>query len=576
MFSPDYNEELMVKCMMRSETLRNPCLLKPENIPMTILRLIKKYNGVIFGSVMTAFMLGSPRMNGTPARDLDILFRNEDDNKNFSVELNAYFKSLKNIGYVNQHVMLYRHLYHFNDITRPESPCADYINVAWWTETRYFQSLNVHTTCLSKSVEEKIRTDPVSYVRYLFDHFFKYDFTKCVLYRGTVFTKLKDIREARIEVGDISDDSYRKLVRKYTKRGIKFLIDNDESLKVSVSQVSEVQSKTEDEDSESEDEGSDAASVERVLIRMGEFMTNDQCERIKSQIESGVSFEIKNDEPESDCVEIDRDALKKAKDRYRSLGLVVIPLSTRDLDGAGKCPAVAGWTEKTKDYNFDTNRCDNIGIVCGKESGIVCIDVDSKDGGMHYFDKMIEKYGLPRCPTQMTPNGGRHYIFKYNCDRMSEMKAKIKALSIGDVRIGVDLWMDKCQFVAEPSVNRVVNRGYKWTVPFDSMDDVPELPEWIYQLYDNGEITEDGVMVGKKVESVPDQGKESITDEKTSYRIETMMMMALVAFMFLMMCMSMVVIVLMMIAVVFKLSSENQRQTIIAGITKMFCFRRLI
>lgn len=190
--------------------------------------------------------------------------------------------------------------------------------------------------------------------------------------------------------------------------------------------------------------------------------------------------------------------LTVAKDNYRSKKLVVIPLSRNDNDAAGKAPAVANWTNLSALYDFTvTDTCANIGIVCGPSSGIVCIDVDVKDRGVEMFEKMLTYYGqLPEtCPIQRTGNGGYHYIFKYDHVRMSAMGAKIKCPKLNDVPIGIDMWIQQCQFVVEPSVNYTNGNSYKWTKPIGSIADIPAMPEWIYRLYEHENINESGTLL---------------------------------------------------------------------------------
>lgn len=187
--------------------------------------------------------------------------------------------------------------------------------------------------------------------------------------------------------------------------------------------------------------------------------------------------------------------LDEAKANYQSKGLVVIPTIRRGKNCAGKGAAVSGWMFKTTAYDFNASKYNGIGIVCGPNSGIVCIDVDVKDKGMAYFDKMIKKYGFPKCPTQITPNGGRHYIFKYDNDRMKDMKPKIKGCSINGVPIGIDMWIQRCQFLVAPSRNHLINKEYKWIVPFESVAECPALPEWIYRLYKTHAIDESGTIL---------------------------------------------------------------------------------
>ena len=190
--------------------------------------------------------------------------------------------------------------------------------------------------------------------------------------------------------------------------------------------------------------------------------------------------------------------LTVAKDVYRSKKLVVIPLSRNDNDAAGKAPAASNWTNLSALYDFTvTDTCVNIGIVCGPSSGIVCIDVDVKDRGVEMFEKMLAQYGSvsENCPVQRTGNGGYHYIFKYDHVRMSAMGAKIKCPKLDGTPIGIDMWIQQCQFVADPSVNYTNGNSYKWIKPIGDIADIPAMPEWIYRLYEHEDVNENGTLL---------------------------------------------------------------------------------
>ncbi len=248
-----------------------------------------------------------------------------------------------------------------------------------------------------------------------------------------------------------------------------------------------------------------------IPIHLYEINRSQTAKQLMSKyIRRKVKFEIVDSTEET---RINRRTLRQAKQKYQDLGLVVIPLSMKDKDGAGKAPAVANWQQKDTDYDFIVDRCDNIGIVCGPESGIVCIDVDRKDRGMCYFKKMIELYGLPKCPMQITPNGGWHCLFKFNRERMTNMDPKIKGVRINNMKIGIDFWIQHCQFVVEPSVNHAVNRPYKWIEPIKDIESIPEMPEWIYTLYHTEQIDYDGNILAMKEKEVKEEVKEEIIVE---------------------------------------------------------------
>lgn len=233
-------------------------------------------------------------------------------------------------------------------------------------------------------------------------------------------------------------------------------------------------------------------NVRSVKISHTMLKDRDYMHQIRKYTMRGVEFSIQD---QSELLKADKSIYDAAKKTYKSKGLVVLPLVRSDNDMAGKAVAISNWKELTKDYNFKmTKDIDNIGILCGPGSGIVCIDVDVKDRGVEMFQKMLSIYGdLPEsCPIQRTGNGGYHYIFKYDHTRMANMKAKIKCPKLGKRPIGIDMWIQECQFVVSPSVNYATGIQYTWTKPIGKIKDIPDMPEWIYQLYNQEVIDEDG------------------------------------------------------------------------------------
>lgn len=84
----------------------------------------------------------------------------------------------------------------------------------------------------------------------------------------------------------------------------------------------------------------------------------------------------------------------------------------------------------------------NIGVVCGKISGITVIDIDPKHGGQETFDTHLKDV-LPRTRTHKTPSGGKHYLFRYNADLLqSQNKANHR---------GIDIRNDGGYIIAPPS-----------------------------------------------------------------------------------------------------------------------------
>lgn len=191
-------------------------------------------------------------------------------------------------------------------------------------------------------------------------------------------------------------------------------------------------------------------------------------------------------------VRINFENIKEMLTKYYDLGFVVIPLNKTDLYMEGKMPTPALWTDLESNYRFKIKQNDpyNIGIVCGEQSGIICIDVDQKDNGVLHFNNLVKKYGLPVGPYQKTPNNGFHYIFKYNKEKMKNMKSQIKCLEYNYKKVGIDFWIKNVQFVVEPSINRQNNKEYKWIVE-PTKDNIPELPDWCYDMHNSKYIDKD-------------------------------------------------------------------------------------
>jgi hypothetical protein len=249
-----------------------------------------------------------------------------------------------------------------------------------------------------------------------------------------------------------------------------------------------------------------------TIVELNTFTRTHKMDKIICKYTfRGVKFTLVDG---SAMVAPSKEQLTVAKDEYRSKGLVVIPLSRKDNDMAGKAPSVANWSALSSAYNFTVRGTTaNIGILCGPASGIVCIDVDVKDRGVEMFNKMMQKYGYLTCPTQRTGSGGYHFIFKYNPTRMTNMMAKIKCPKLHGASIGVDMWIQQCQFVAAPSVNYSTGKSYKWTTPITTADAIPDMPEWIYQLYELETIDDQGLIIGATVQPQETEPKPTTIQE---------------------------------------------------------------
>lgn len=116
----------------------------------------------------------------------------------------------------------------------------------------------------------------------------------------------------------------------------------------------------------------------------------------------------------------------------------------------------------------------NIGIACGREGGVFAVDVDrhGSDDGLTNLQKLEQDYGeLPPTPMQITPSGGRHYLFHWQENANSSTGKIAKSI---DTRGGTEKSC-KGHIVAFPSM--VDDRQYEWAVG----GTISEIPSWIME-----------------------------------------------------------------------------------------------
>lgn len=166
---------------------------------------------------------------------------------------------------------------------------------------------------------------------------------------------------------------------------------------------------------------------------------------------------------------------------YAAAGYYVIPVVK---NGKGIPPKKhnvnyghAARNKKTieKWYNPDTGVFAgwNIGIATGRHDGVFVMDVDKhgEDNGFDTLDRILDEEGevMPSGPVQLTPNGGKHYLFGWQKDAAS---------STGKIGPGVDTrggLVDACKghIVVFPSTIKGIQ--YEW----ESGGPLPTIPMWL-------------------------------------------------------------------------------------------------
>jgi len=140
---------------------------------------------------------------------------------------------------------------------------------------------------------------------------------------------------------------------------------------------------------------------------------------------------------------------------YAARGWAVIPIEAR-----GKRPLVP-WLEfqqrraTTSEIESWFRRWPdaNVGLVTGRISGIVVLDIDPRHGGMDGLSGLEEEYGqLPGTVEALTGGGGRHIYFAHPGAALANRVA---------LRPGVDVRGDGGCVVAPPSLHPS-GRRYEW------------------------------------------------------------------------------------------------------------------
>ena len=185
---------------------------------------------------------------------------------------------------------------------------------------------------------------------------------------------------------------------------------------------------------------------------------------------------------------------------YAKRGWPVLPLHNITEDskctcetGANQCgsrakhPRINNWVE-TASTDPDTIKGwwetpgwedSNIGVLTGKASGLLCVDIDSKSNGIDTWNDLIDLNSPVDTLVSLTGGGGYHYIFECNGEEMGN--------TVGKIGPGIDTRGEAGFIVVSPSVHESGNL-YQWD---NSINDLAPMPKWLKDLWgpDNNDLT---------------------------------------------------------------------------------------
>lgn len=181
--------------------------------------------------------------------------------------------------------------------------------------------------------------------------------------------------------------------------------------------------------------------------------------------------------------------LLETAERYVRHGLHIVCVHSAWCENAirrGKAPTHFKWQKERLEWTelrIEIERvwakeggC-NIGLKTGKTSGLVCIDVDAKSGGLSWYMEHQDHLGSPII--ERTHGGGLHLYYKY-----PQGVEKLETLSSGKrLWKGVDILADgHGQVVTWPSIHASQEMQYSFDRSLDLIDaseEADELPAWI-------------------------------------------------------------------------------------------------
>ena len=114
----------------------------------------------------------------------------------------------------------------------------------------------------------------------------------------------------------------------------------------------------------------------------------------------------------------------------------------------------------------------NIGVATGSTSGILVVDVDTKQNGLQTWTELQDMNGMVNTMTSITGSGGNHYFFRLPEDYHDNGLLKNTTGTIGP---GVDTRGDGGYIILPPSTH-VSGDAYEWVRPLTVE---VEPPEWL-------------------------------------------------------------------------------------------------
>jgi len=168
-------------------------------------------------------------------------------------------------------------------------------------------------------------------------------------------------------------------------------------------------------------------------------------------------------------------------EKFYDKNYIVLPLLWKN-------PQINGGDWQLKEYNSEQAQGNNIGLITGERSGVICIDIDTKsEDEKKYLYSLLPPLFSGKVGNQ---EKGRNYFFQFNGEKGEKIKVgndtKVELLSTGN------------QTVLPPSIHPDTKQPYLWLgKPLYEIDrdELPLLPsdfiqkaKEYYSMFDGSKI----------------------------------------------------------------------------------------
>ena len=223
-------------------------------------------------------------------------------------------------------------------------------------------------------------------------------------------------------------------------------------------------------------------------------------------------------------------------------------LSTILNEGIGKYPIEKKWIEKYSTITPEnllkeaTKRLnDNVGILCGKYSNIIVIDVDIQDNGVQNWTKICSDNNMNDIESFNTPivksgSLGYHYYFKYSTifdNTKSKLINGVDILSTGKQVVYPGSIYPGCCPLGENKIhkcgsydfNDCIFRGntYEWLKSPEDIE-ISDVPSWLikYIIKEKSELNKkdsssEHIIYENKLSNIDSRAQDLIKEEKDNY-----------------------------------------------------------